>query len=96
MADDRQKRTRGVPWADHTEPSSSGAANPADKSARIDPEELENEEVSPGTLAASGPATPNESDDGADEEDRGGSNPQRDTGGRSLRAEHLREDHKTD
>ena len=58
MKDSRQDRTRGVPWADHTEPSSAGEANPADRSARIDPEELEDEEVSPGKLASSGPASP--------------------------------------
>jgi hypothetical protein len=96
MADRRQKQTRGVPWADHTDPSSSGAANPADRNARIDPEELEDQEVSPGALASSTPATPGGSEvsPGRSAEDRG--NPQRDVGKGSLRFEHQSEDHKTD
>jgi hypothetical protein len=57
MADRKQKRTKAVPWADHTEPTSEGAANVADQDARIDPDEL-GEAVSPGQIAASDRATP--------------------------------------
>lgn len=98
MSDKKQRRTRGVPWADHTAPSSEGASNPADRSARIDPDELEDVEVSPGKLAASSSATPTERKGGGrapDQSGRGHSG-KRDVGKGSLRADHLREDHKTE
>jgi hypothetical protein len=88
MTDRGPKRTRGVPWADNTEPASSDLPNPADRNARIDPEEFEDREVSPGGLAASGPATPR-GDAGEDESREGNeSRPIRDVGAGSLKAEH--------
>ena len=88
MTDQGPKRTRGVPWGDNTEPPSSGLENPADRSARVDPEELEDREVSPGGLAASSPAT--RRGDDPEEEPRGEreSRPVRDVGEGSLKAEH--------
>jgi hypothetical protein len=91
MADGKQKHTRGIPWADHTEASSAGAANPADKSARIDPEELEGE-VSPGSVASSTPASPEVPANDSEDE----SHPDRDVGKGTLRYEHLKEDHRVD
>ena len=89
MTDRGPKRTRGVPWADNTQPSSSGLANPADRSARIEPEELEDREVSPGGLAASSPATPRGDAPERDAEPEGEqqSRPIRDVGAGSLKAE---------
>lgn len=88
MTDQGPKRTRGVPWGDNTEPPSSGLENPADRSVRVDPEELEDREVSPGGLAASSPATPR--GDAPEEEARSGgeSRPNRDVGAGSQKVEH--------
>jgi hypothetical protein len=88
MSDQGPKRTRGVPWGDNTEPASSNLENPADRSARIDPEELDDREVSPGGLAASSPATPR--GDAPEEEAprERDSRPVRDVGAGSLKAEH--------
>ncbi len=92
MPDKKQDFTRGVPWADHTTPSSQGETNQADKTSRIDPEELDDRDVSPGQIAASSAASPHEDEGGddipqADGDDSREGYGERDVGNRSERAE---------
>lgn len=90
MAGREQKETKGVPWADHVGPSSTRGVNPADKSRHITPDEMEDAEASPGSLAASSPATSDSSEGSAQApslDDTTDARGQRDAGDRSLRSE---------